>query len=248
MNSTSRTVVPLHNDFFNDGHWYVLSSSSLGGGGLGIPEFSEKLQSEDVSVINELLRKGICLPLYFGCDCALDNAIFVVGDLNEREEAEWIGRIRLNLEVPCGELMLMGGGLEEDFETALPNFEPPDPHFRFFQKLKLEPGSYLVEVYAFLGSYPVNEEWEELENENEMDEWWEASRPGEAKPEWISFFNDDEYVDSEEFEFIEHIIRVVPSSGEVPLPGLDEETKWVGEFEMRRPELCPKGLKREDVL
>ncbi|MCI5144366.1 MAG: hypothetical protein D3923_02295 [Candidatus Electrothrix sp. AR3] len=100
------------------------------------------MQTEDEQVINDLLRRGICLPLFFDCDCALDEAIFVLGELNEREEAEWLGRIQLKLEVPCGELLLMGGGREEDFEIALEHFDPPNKHFQFFQKIKVDPGSY----------------------------------------------------------------------------------------------------------
>lgn len=248
MVESNRQVVPLDDGFFNDGHWYVISSSSLGGSGLSIPDFAQKLQTEDGEVINDLLRRGVCLPLYFGCDCALDSAIFVFGDLSKHEEAEWIGRIRSKLEVPCGEMMLMGGGLEEDFETALPNFEPPDPHYRFFQKFRLEPGSYIVEVYSFLGSYPVNQAWENIDDASEFESWWNESRPGEDQPEWISFFNDEEYVDSEEFELVEHIVRVVPATEEVPLPPLEDDSKWVGQFEIRRPEMCPRGLKREEVL
>ncbi len=109
--------------------------------------------------MNQLLRDGICLPLYFPGDCALDDAIVVIGDLTEQEEAEWIGRLCAKLEIPCGEFLVMGGGLEEDFEVALTQFETTDS---FFQKFRLEPGAYRVEVYAYLSSMTVNFAWEEL--------------------------------------------------------------------------------------
>ncbi len=248
IGNLKREVIPIHKEFFNDGHWYVLASCSLGGSGLGPREIAEKLGSEDENVINDLLRRGVCLPLYFGCDCALDDVIFVLGDLNEREQAEWLGRIRMRLEVPCGELMLMGGGMEEDFEVALQHFEPPDEHFRFFQKLRLEPGAYLVEMYAFLGSYPVNEVWEKLEIGKTIEEWWDQSYPGKEYPEWVSFCKDEGYVDSEQFDLVEHIVRIVPSVEEIPLPPLDQDYKWVGEFKMRRPAKCPVGLKLQDII
>lgn len=238
----NRKVTPVHESFFNDGHWYVLSSSSLGGSGLSGDEIADKLQSEDDEVVNSLLKKGVCLPLYFGADCELDSVVFIEGDLNEREESEWIGRIRSKLEVPCGEIMLMGGGMPEDFEDALPNFEPPNSHYRFFHKLKVEPGSYLVEVYAFLGSYAVNENWED-KDVAEFEKWWDESRPGIERAEWIEFFADEEYVDGEDLELQEYLIRITPLKEEVPLPPLDEDYKWVGDFEMRKPKLCPKGLK-----
>lgn len=237
-----RKVTPIHESFFNDGHWYVLSSSSLGGSGLSADEIADKLQTEDEVVINDLLGKGACLPLYFGADCELDNVVFVEGGLNEVEEAEWIGRIRSKIEVPCGEIMLMGGGMPEDFEDALPNFEPPDPHYRYFQKLKVTPGVYLVEVYAYIGSYAVNEYWEDKKTD-EFEKWWDESRPKLERAEWIEFFKEEEYVDGEDFELQEYIIRIVPLTEEIPLPTLDQDTKWVGDFEMRKPRLCPQGLK-----
>jgi hypothetical protein len=248
MKNIDRKVVPVNEAFFNDGHWYVLASSSLGGSGMSPEDIASKLQTEAEAELSDLIKSGVCLPLYFGCDCALDSAIFVLGDLSDREEAEWLGRIRARLEIPCGEVMLMGGGMEEDFEVALPNFKPPDEHYQFFQKLKLEPGSYLVEVYAFLGSYPVNEAWEDLEDEKAMEKWWDESYPGRDYPEWISFFKDEEYVDSEEFDLVEHIIRIVPTNEEIPVPSLEEDSKWVGDFEMRRSQKCPLGLKPEEVL
>ena len=241
----SRKVTPIHEHFFNDGHWYVLSSSSLGGSGLSGDEIAAKLQTEDETVINELLSRGVCLPLYFGADCELDNVVFIEGDLNEREEAEWIGRVRSKLVVPCGEIMLMGGGMPEDFEDALPNFEPPNPHYKYFQKLKVEPGTYLVEVYAFLGAYKVNEHWEESDPED-FEKWWDESRPGQKRAEWIESFKEEEYVDSEDYELQEYIIRIVPTNEDIPLPALDEDYKWVGDFEMRKPALCPLGLKMSD--
>lgn len=237
-----RKVSPVHEGFFNDGHWYVISSSSLGGSGLSADEIADKLQTEDDAVINELLREGICLPLYFGADCELDKVVFIEGGLSEQEEAEWIGRIRSKLTVPCGEIMLMGGGMPEDFEDALVNFEPPDPHYRYFHKIKVEPGTYLVEVYAFIGSYAVNEDWEE-KSADEFEQWWDESRPGRKRAEWIECFREEEYVDGEDLELQEYIIRIAPLKEEVEIPALDEDTKWVGDFEMRKPALCPLGLK-----
>ena len=237
-----RKVSPVHESFFNDGHWYVIASSSLGGSELSADEIAGKLQTEDEEVISDLLKRGICLPLYFGADCELDNVVFIEGDLSEQEEAEWLGRVRSKISAPCGEIMLMGGGMPEDFEDALPNFEPPDPHYRYFHKIKVEPGDYLVEVYAFLGSYKVNEAWEEKDPE-EFEQWWDESRPGQGRAEWISSFKEEEYVDSEDYELQEYIIRIVPTNEDVVLPALEEDCKWVRCFEMRKPKLCPEGIK-----
>src|SRR5947209_5680331 len=141
----SRRLLSLREGFFNDGHWYVLSSTSLGGSGLTADQISGQLQTADPAVIQRLLRDGTCLPLFFDGDCALDGVQIVVGDLTSQEEAEWIGRIRSKLNIPCGEFMILGGALDEDFETAMEHFEAPDPHYVNFSKFRVEPGQYLVE-------------------------------------------------------------------------------------------------------
>ncbi|WYD81527.1 MAG: hypothetical protein V8K32_03895 [Candidatus Electrothrix gigas] len=236
MASTQRTVLPIHNDFFNDGHWHVLSSTSLGGSGLSAAEMDSRLWSQNPKGMNDLLQRGICLPLYIDCDCALDNVVFVLGDLTEQEEAEWLGRIQIRLEIPCGEFMLVGGGLEEDFDVALQHFEPPN--CEPFYKIKLKPGSYLVEVYAFLSSCPVNNAFREWLNTDPRDQ-----------PQWLSFFQEDGYVENEDIELLEHIIRLVPTDADTPIPQVrDDMNCWVGDFIMRKPLQCPQGLQREEVI
>lgn len=243
-----RQLIPIKEEFFNDGYWYVLSSSSLGGSGLTATEIADKLQSQNEAVIKELLDKGVCLPLVFPGDCALDNVAIVIGDLTEEEKDEWIGRIQSKLEIPCGEFMVMGGGMEEHFEDALTNPEAPNPHFTFFQKFKVEPGTYLVEVYAFLSSITVNFHWDEMQERGEsVEEWCKLHHvTKEDYPEWMHFFAEEDYVDSEELDLQEYIIRLVPLTDEVPLPKLEEDSKWCGLFEIRRPEKCPRGLSRVD--
>ncbi len=253
--TANRQVLPLNDAFFNDGYWYVLSSTSLGGSQLSPAQIAEKLENPDPARLRPLLRAGVCLPLFFPGDCALDDAVVVVGDLTEQEEAEWIGRIQATLNIPCGEFLVMGGGLAEDFEVALSQFEAPDPHFVFFQKFKLEPGTYLVEVYAFLGSMTVNIAWGDLEdgfNSKALTDWWRRTRPGQDYPQWLTTYLEDDYIDSSEFGLLEYLIRLTSISeaeaAEIPIPALVEEngeTFWCGAFEMRRPEPCPLGINRE---
>jgi hypothetical protein len=243
--SPTRRVVPIREAFFWDGASYVLSSSSLGGSGLTAAAIGSRLQSEDPETVKKLLSAGICLPLHFPGDCALDEAVIVIGDLDEEEEREWLGRLRSKLEIPCGEFLVMGGGLEDDFEEALPNAEPPDPEFVYFQKVQVTPGSYLVEVYAFLSSLVVNNEWERMPGAaEELGSWWDQTRGSEPRPEWLAFFEDEEYVDSEEFGFLEYLIRLAPLSEDVPIPEFDIHTNWCTVSEFRRPALCPAGIPR----
>ena len=243
---SNRHVIPVRETFSCDGAWYVLTSGELGGSGLSADDIGERLQSPDSKVIRELLAAGTCLPLYFPGDCALDEAVIVVGDLSGEEEREWIGRLRSTLEVPSGEFILVAGGLEEDFEEALTKSDPdPDGH-QSFEKVTVEPGRYLVEVYAFLGSLTTNEEWEDLPEDAEpIREWWTRTHPGEDVPQWVGSLEDEEYVDSEEFDLLEYVIRLrklVENEPAIPLPGQDEGTQWCNVFEFRRPDPCPRGI------
>src|ERR1041384_6382190 len=122
-----RRVLNLREGFFNDGHSYMLTSTSLGGSGLSPAEIAGRLQG-NAQDVQQILRDGICIPLYFDGDCALDDAVIVIGDLTPQEDAEWIGRIRAWLNIPCGEFLFLGGGIEEDFESAIENSEA-DPSF-----------------------------------------------------------------------------------------------------------------------
>jgi hypothetical protein len=251
-----RKVIPLGEGFFNDGYWYVLSSTSLGGSGLTAAEIADRLEVERADHKEQLLRDGICLPLYFDGDCAMDRAVIVIGDLSEQEASEWVGRLRSTLEIPCGELMIMGGGDEESFEEALASFEPEDPEDTRFQKVKVDKGRYLVEVYAFVGSMTVDEHWgadysapeeEQLTRARSIAAWWDASRPGEPQPQWLERLLEEGYVDSEELGLLEYIIRLVPCTEEVPLPALHEDTKWCGVFELREPPKAPLGIPRQEL-
>ena len=276
----SRTVIPIDEAFFNDGYWYVLSSTSLGGGQYTAKEVADILQvplgsdagghsdaDGAIAQLQSLLGRGVCLPLYFPADCSLDDSVVVLGDLSDREEAEWLGRLQGKLEIPCGEFVVMGGSLEEDLEVMTKHFTAPNPHFQFFQKIKVAPGTYLVEVYAFLGSTTVNElidcelikpkhltaAEQALVNEP-LDQWWNRTRPQEPHPPWLVNYLEEGYVDCEQDDgdgdgdLVEYIIRLTPAQGEIPVPPLDPEVHWCGVFEMRKPDRCPQGLRRRDLL
>lgn len=242
-----RKIYSLGN-FFNDGYWYVLSSTSLGGSYMSADEIADKLEVENAAHKHQLLQDGVCLPLYFPGDCALDQALILVGDLSEQEEAEWIGRLRGKLEIPCGEFMIVGGGMAEDFEEALDHFQAPNPHAVHFVKVKVEPGTYLVEVYAFVSSMTVNVAWDEMDDDAEhIVDWWQRTRPGQEPPAWLQEYQEEGYVEAEQ-GLVEYIIRLVPTTEDIPLAELEEETKWCGVFEIRRPALCPLGIPVSDLL
>jgi hypothetical protein len=219
-----RQSIPISKEFFCDGHYYVLTSASLGGSSLNPEELSDILARSETQEIEELLRRGICIPLFFNGDCALDShTIFVFGDLTEQEEHDWIGRLAGKLNIPCGKfIILCGGGDAEELAYAISG-NPPKQHYEIFQVIEVPPTDYLVEVYAYLSSMTVqqsleyyDENWNLKENEA-LRQWYRMNCPGIAD--------------------IDYIIRLVPLETEPPLPKLVAEIGWCGEFEFRQPEL-----------
>lgn len=240
-------VIALHEQFYNDGAWYVLSSTSLANSGLNPEEMVSKLQGNQEDM-QQLLADGICLPLFFPGDCALDGAVIVVGDLTAEQEREWLGRIQSKLHIPCGEFMLVGGGgCEDDWEAAINYFAPPDPHLINFQKVRVSPGDYLVEVYAFLGSMNFNFHLDNIKREN-WQQWFHLKGiPESEQPQWFRFLQENDYIDSERFDLQEYIIRLAPLYEAPPIPVLDEEIVWCSQYEFRQLDHCPMGIRRSQL-
>lgn len=209
--------ISISKEFFCDGHCYVLTSASLGGSGLSTNELSEILFEADESKVVELLKKGVCFPVCFEGDCALDgNTIFLLGDLNEQEERDWIARLAWKLNIPCGKLIVCCGCDAEDLEHAVSG-EPPDEHYVIFQTIEVPPAGYLVEIYAYFSSMTVQVSLDEYDGkgnlvENEaLAKWYQSNRPG--------------------IDDIDYIIRLKPLENEPAMPKLEEG--WFGKFEFR---------------
>ncbi len=220
----SRKTIPIANEFFCDGHYYVLTSASLGGSGLTPEAVSHVLGHADAQEIEGLLRQGVCIPLFFDGDCALDGStVFVLGDLTDQEEHDWIGRLSWKLNIPCGKFIILCGGGDEDELADAISGKPPEPNYQIFQVIDIAPAEYLVEVYASLSSMTVQLSLEAYDDKGHLQEnkalgqWYQANRPG--------------------IDGISYIIRLVPLETEPPLPKLVPEIGWCGEFEFRQPEL-----------
>jgi hypothetical protein len=243
--SGSRRCMPLPESFFCDGPYFVLTSSSLGGSGETPGSIAEVLGSGDPDSVRELLRKEACLPLFFPGDCAFDHAIVVAGALAAREEEEWIGRIAWKLNVPCGKLVIVcGGGDEAELAEALSG-APPDPNYHYYHAFDVEPGRYLVEVYAFVSSMTVDFAFDEGEP---LEPWFRATRPGEPTPAWLESFTSQGYAGELADELVSYLVRFAPLTSEPVEPDLVDDIGWCGEFEIRRPERCPLGISRSDLV
>ena len=207
--------IPISEDFFCDGKFYVLTSTSLGGSELTTKELSTILGDGQPTQIEALLQQGICIPLFFEADCELDReTLFVIGDLTPEEANGWIGRLRAKLHIPCGKLVfLCGGGDAEELAKAISG-QPPQPDYQIFQVIDLPAGDYLVEVYAYLSSAVVQNYLEQ--QEKTVEAWFMDHCPDVVGQGYI--------------------IRLSPLDAEPPLPRLVPEVGWCGEFEFRQPE------------
>ena len=215
-NTTKR--IPIERDYFCDGHCQMLISSSFGGSHLKPYELSDILFN-DREKAKDLIKEGICFPVCFDGDCALDGVtVFVLGDLTEEEERDWIARIRWKLKVPCGKLALVCGFSEEELER-IHELRPPEENYNVYQIIDVPPDEYLVELYAYRSSMTVQvsllEEDEEgyLQTNEELADWYKENHPG--------------------VKDVQYIIRLTPLNGaELEMPNIDEG--WFEEFEYRK--------------
>ncbi|MEZ0375013.1 MAG: hypothetical protein ACAI44_38355 [Candidatus Sericytochromatia bacterium] len=244
MDIINRKVVPVPESFFCDGPYDLITTTSLGGSDLNPAQLVNCLQSDDPAQIRELLGRGIALPLFFPGDCALDRAMFVVGELTEQESTEWIGRISARLEVPYGKVVLIAGGGDLAGVTAALSEQEPGGSGELCFQLEVPPGSYVIEILAYIGSMNVDFYFEDHPLPQN---WFELS--GDERPFWIEHFQHKGMLgDLDGTELVGYLIHLDPLVEAPPLPALVPEIGWCGEFEFREPKKCPHGLMRAMLL
>lgn len=206
----NRKAVAIHPEFFCDGPYYFLTSSSLGGSGLTPEKIANELLQQKSGVL-QILEQGVGLPLFFPGDCALDSCTrFVAGALTDEEEQNWVGRIVSKLKVPCGKVVLVCGGGDPDGLAYAISGQAPDKHYHYFDGFELDPGDYLVQVYCYVSSMSFAVDYD-----------------GQATEQW--------YRDNFKDIGIEYLIRFTPLEEAPPLPALGEDVEWCGVFVYKTP-------------
>jgi hypothetical protein len=204
-------TVPLDENFFCDGAYYVLTSHSLGGSGIEPGALADTLGSATAASMNALLRKGVCLPLAFNGDCAMDGGtLFVVGELDAKHESAWIGRLTAKLSVPCGKLVLLCGGGDAEGLARAVSGKPADEDYCIYQTIEVPPGDYRVDLLAYLESDTVLSMDEDVDEEEIREKYKHLPRVDES-----------------------YVVHLTPLAGELPLPALVDEVNWPGQFEFR---------------
>ncbi|MEY3299543.1 MAG: hypothetical protein RLZZ597_2803 [Cyanobacteriota bacterium] len=209
--------ISISPNFFCDGGGYLLTSASLGGSNLTPSQIADIVLNGTAQDIAPLLFQGICMPLLFEGDCALDRGtLFVVGDLTPQQEAEWQAKLTWKLEIPCGKLILLCSCMAEDLAHAISG-EPPEEHYEIFQVVDVPPGSYLVEVYAYPPSLTVLMTLSDQEYED-----------------YTRGMPEQDYDDDSNLTLVRYIVQLSPLQnfkGELVLPQTTDA--WLDTFTLR---------------
>lgn len=204
-------TIRIDEDYFCDGHYAVLLSQNLGGSGMDPHQLADILGRGERKAMEDLLRRGICLPVCFGTDGALDSeSLFVIGDLDERHEKAWIARLTGKLAIPCGKLVLLSGGGDGDELARAVSGKPADKDYCIYQSLDVPPGDYRVDVLAFVDSPTVGMLHEDLELDAIQ----------------------EKYKDLPKVEVF-YVVHLTPLEGDLPLPALIDDMNWPGVFALR---------------
>lgn len=207
--------IPISPHFFCDGNGYVLTSSSLGGSGLTPSQISEIVLNGSAEEMAPLLAAGICLPVLFDSDCALDRGtLFVLGDLTPEQAQTWQAQLTWKLAIPCGRLILLCSCLAEDLAHAISG-RPAQEHHEIFQVIEVPPDSYQVDLYAYPASSTVIETLDDAAYEA-----YEASLP------------DKDYDSAGNLTLVNYIIRLSPLNHEPAMP--HRNGAWFDNFTFRQ--------------
>lgn len=218
----NRIEKKINKDFFCDGHYYLLTSSNLGESNIKPDKISNELLQNPEGIV-ELLEKGIAIPLVFPGDCALDQVTtFILGDLNEEEEKNWVGVLSSWLKITSGKfLLLAGGGDPNELENAL-NLVEQDENYIIYDVFDIPPDNYRVDIYCYIDSTTF-----------ECDFDYETLKIF-RKP-WKHIKEKEEYYKGNFLPIhSKYIINFKPlGNNQIDLPELEEETGWCGTFKYR---------------
>lgn len=174
----------------------------------------------------------------------------VIGDLTDEEKSEWTSKVSWKLNLESGK-MVVSGVCDPDLEDYLEDFGDgetvTDCHLGCL--VKVPKGKYQVDVY----SYPPNDlagGWLEIEEKRRFKErfgkdaiyekpidYFTRTRPNETAPDWVK----DGYEDA---CFLDFVIHLSPLVEEPNLPKF--ENGGCLQWEYRKPEICPIGIRLED--
>lgn len=237
---------------YNDGNDFSIGSGDA----------VKKYHTDDLIADKNFISVGE----FFSLELFEDNCInvrVVIGSLTEQEAAEWVGHVRSNLDLRCGELGI---------SSALVMFEN-DPDETAFRLVKVPASEYQIDVYAYFPSFTGIAE---TLTASLMDcefvpiaQWFRKTRPGEDFPPWLTYQCLESYdtdPEHEEFwekwsedmdekawedlrekagKYVEFLVQLSPLMEDIPAPEVYASGACL--WNARRIERCPSGLYSEDI-
>lgn len=177
----------------------------------------------------------------------------IIGDLTDEEKTDWTSKASWKLNLESGE-MVVSGVCDEDLEKYMKEFgdgvEETDCQLGCI--VKVPEGKYRVDVY----SYPPNDlagGWMAIEDKSSFRacfgkdseipfekpvDYFKRTRPNETSPDWIK----NGYEDA---SFLDFVIHLSPFNGELPEQEFEDDSCL--EWEFRKPEICPVGIRIEEI-
>jgi hypothetical protein len=234
---------------YNEATGFLLTSATL------TKADPDELALEEESHWNAAVRHGLLLPVLLWQDDSFV-ARLILGDLNEQEQEEWLGRLTWKIRVPCGELVLAPG------RQALERTTHPGR----LQSVDIPAGDYLVNIYTLINSMNAGPLLEGPDGglAEPLGAWFRRSRPEAAEfPLWLHNLccrhpaqdpgHEQDWAgrepdDDSEFDepYVDFLIQLLPLREDLEVIPPNEDG-WLLTSEIRRPECCPRGIRSDNL-
>lgn len=226
--------------------------------GLNYNEFCDLIWQNQQEKIAEMIYQQ---KAFLGMDLYQDDGYrvrVVRGDLSPQERDEWVARVRWQLDLSCGEMVVSGVlGEKEEFETMPCASEITEDCDYLECYVEVPPAQYQVTIY----SYPpadLSTGWGQITNPSlfkptegiepePLKDYFRRTRPNTPVPAWIGCEIETDpqrqkqyYEDALNSHYIDFVIHLTPILEGLPLPTLT--ATGLVQWEFRKPELCPLGL------
>lgn len=229
-------------------------------GGLSYSEFCHLIWGENPEKLKDyIINKKSFIPL----DLYQDDGYrvrFTMGELSPQEQEEWVARCRWQLDLSCGQMVVSGIADDDDdeFLHMPPATEISDNSDELQCYLEVPPGLYQVEIYSFAPG-DLSTGWGQIVNPRlfpatesvepePLSAYFRRTRPNQEAPIWIALeLTEDQtkqrqlYQALDDYRYIDFTIRLTSKLDTLPVPQISQSggVQW----EFRKPELCPLGIK-----
>jgi hypothetical protein len=218
----------------------MIMAASMSLGGYAFEDLLEGVFSGQADeTVRQLVERNVLMPMTLYQDDGY--IVRVVRDeLGEREAADWTARVRWQLHIPCGKLLVTG---VLDNEDEVPLGKDGDDFYYGCCYVEVPPGDYQVEVYSY-PPHDLSTGWGQIDNPElfqgpleaeKRQDYFQRTRPNETPPEW---FDEENY--KLQNAYVNFVVRL--SAWKEELPPLQFEGDGFIQWEFRKPDKFPLGI------